>query len=60
MQPSDADVDHQLRRPPEILGGQQASRATGRSDVPAATTTTRPPAGAGGSAGQASRRLSGS
>src|SRR6476619_4817096 len=32
-----------------------ASRATGRSDVPAHTTTTSPPVGAGGSPGQATR-----
>src|SRR5699024_9486364 len=37
-----------------------ASRATGRSLVPAQATTTRPPVGSGGVAGQASRRASAS
>ena len=37
-----------------------ASRATGRSLVPAQATITRPPLGAGGAAGQARKRADGS
>jgi hypothetical protein len=45
---------------PRCRATSRASRATGRSDVPAATTRTPPPVGEGGSAGQASSRACGS
>src|SRR5450756_870155 len=44
---------------PRYSAVSAASRATGRSEVPAASTTTRPPVGEGGCPGQATIRASG-
>ena len=61
VQAGDADVDDQLgARGRGSAAVSRASRATGRSEVPAASTTTRPPVAGGTCGGQASSRASAS
>ena len=60
VQAGDADVHHQFGCRPRYCAVSIASRATGRSEVPAATITTSPPVGSGWPGGHASRPASAS